>query len=223
MEQLLDAQPTIQSLPTVDGAGLESWKRVRAFSAVKMCACCGNEFRPLAKTLKGELRVVKEHLWEKQNYCSISCSKLHRNCTAQPGIREKLSISMKAAGHMPRQRMGNGSGLTYPQQQLLNVLGNGWVAEHPVETGLPRSSGMPRVLKLDLANAELKMGIEVNGSSHRMTDRRVQDIKKIAFLVERGWSVFSVTNSQALKLSTTCKSTDTTLTSLMQLWSTTVI
>jgi very-short-patch-repair endonuclease len=68
---------------------------------------------------------------------------------------------------------------------------------------------------MDIANKEKMIGIELDGTSHSSLERRAQDIKKTEFLISQGWSIYRVSNTQALNLYSTFKSVDTLLTSLM--------
>lgn len=129
---------------------------------------------------------------------------------------------MKANGHAPKVRGGNGQ-LTEPQKKLLERLGPGWVAEFAVPVPDYDSRCLPKHLKIDVAQPRLMIAVELDGQSHRSPARRLQDARKTIFLAQNGWSVFRVTNERAVELSTTCTSPDTLLTSLMAFSSTTAI
>jgi very-short-patch-repair endonuclease len=66
----------------------------------------------------------------------------------------------------------------------------------------------PHCYKLDLANLEMKMGIELDGGSHLTLTRREQDQKKDALLRSLGWKVLRLKNSLARSLFITCESLD---------------
>jgi len=129
--------------------------------------------------------------------------------------RLKVSLKLKEIGHKPALMGGNGRGLTVPQKALLEILGDGWFPEFAVKTGMKRDSGYPTCYKLDLANPELMIGIEVDGASHVGAKKQL-DKKKDLFLETLGWNVYRLTNAQAMSLSTTCMSPDTLLTSLKE-------
>lgn len=74
-----------------------------------------------------------------------------------------------------------------------------WPMQVVVPTRMPRGSGYPTCYKIDVANPELKVAVEVDGGSHTSTTRREQDAKKDAFLRGLGWIVLRVTNRQALE------------------------
>ncbi len=149
-------------------------------------------------------------------FCSISCSKKHSNPMSNPAIRMKMKQKLREIKHCPIRRGGNGRLLSIPVLALLHALGEGWEAEYAVPTKKRKGIGYPTCYKLDLANAEKKIGIEVNGSSHSTIERKDQDLKKIALLREFGWKIFVVSNSKALELYSTFESPDTLLTLLME-------
>ncbi len=139
-----------------------------------------------------------------------------------PEVREKVSAALKASGHAPKVRGGNGQ-LTEPQERLLKRMGNGWVAEFAVPVPHHDSRCLPKHLKIDVAQPQLMIAIELDGQSHRSLVRRLQDARKTIYLAQNGWSVFRVTNQRAIELSSTCTSPDTLLTSLMAFSPTTAI
>ena len=53
------------------------------------------------------------------------------------------------------------------------------------------------------ANVQMKVGLEVDGVSHAMRSRKLQDKKKEAKLAELGWSVLRISNAQVASMSTT--------------------
>jgi len=163
---------------------------------------------------------MKENLWTKQRYCSISCSKIHDNCMRSPVVRAKVSRTLKSKGYAPVIRGGNGT-LTDPQMKLLNRLGGGWVPEVVVPVPNYRTHSLPKNLKIDIANRQLHIAIELDGASHRSPSRRAKDSRKTLFLARRGWCVLRITNERANELSSIFMSPDTLLTSLMAFWSTT--
>lgn len=84
---------------------------------------------------------------------------------------------------------------------------------------MPRGSGYPSNYKLDIANPQVMLGIEVDGSSHTTVERQAQDAKKEEFLSGLGWTVLRFSNREVTEhlaecvqtvLSTTSKLTDHT-------------
>ena len=97
--------------------------------------------------------------------------------------------------------------MTKAQAALIAVLGPEWEEELAVPTKQPRGSGYPTNYKIDIANRRLRIAIEVDGASHS-GKRGALDAKKDALLRSWGWSVYRVSNSRALLLSTTCRYQD---------------
>lgn len=223
MEQQSHARPVIPFSPSQAGDRQAPWRSVRWRSASKACECCGREFHPWSKRQPdGSVTIQQESLWRKQRFCSISCSKIHSNCMRAREVRAKVSATLKAIGHAPRMRGGNGQ-LTDPQKMLLDRLGNGWIAEFAVPVPNYGSRRLPKHLKIDIAHPQRKIAIELDGRSHQSPDRRLQDARKTTYLAQSGWSVFRVTNHRAHELSSTCTSPDILLTSLMAFSPTTAI
>lgn len=135
--------------------------------------------------------------------------------------RQRMRRTLRRIGHQPIRRGGNGKLLPIPQLVLLHGLGPGWEAEYVVTTGIPPGNGIPRHYKLDLANPQMRMAIEMDGVTHQSHRVRSADLRKLMFLVERGWSVLRLSNQLALRLYSTSMSEDILRTSLMGLWSTT--
>ncbi len=78
----------------------------------------------------------------------------------------------------------------------------GWAMEVVVPTGRPRTEKFPTCYKLDIANPQLKIGVEVDGESH--ASRRAQDQKKDAFFASIGWTVLRFTNRQVAERLVDC-------------------
>jgi len=215
MAEQSNAQTNIHFSQQADGAPLAPWVSVRSFSATKECALCKKPFSPWVKVLEdGTRRVMKEKLWLKQPCCSQSCAKKLKNPMSNHQSRLKMRARLREIKHRPIKRGGNGQLLSLPQLALLHALGEGWESEFPVALGKPRQEGLPTCYKLDLANPQLKIGIEVDGASHATIERREQDARKISTLSALGWCVYRVSNARALELFSTFKSVDILLTSL---------
>ena len=194
-----------------------SWRSVRIRSARKTCLCCGSVFLPWLKTDEGGdiVSYQKEVDWKRQRFCSISCAKKVENPMWDSQVRKKVSRSLRDIGHAPVRRGGNGT-LTVPQERLLHQLGTEWQAELAVSTLRPRPKGMPKNIKLDIANPKLRIGIELDGYTHATIKNRKVDRRQMALLLRRGWRVLRISNAKALSLCSTCKSPDTLRTTLME-------
>lgn len=186
-----------------DGSLRGDWKRDRALSASRECLNCGAVFRPV----RPNGRIVKECMWKRQRFCSISCSKKLENATRDPEVIARMTATLRKIGHQPKVRGGNGRGMTQAQAALIAVLGEDWEDELAVPTRKGKWSGYPGHYKIDIANRKLRIAIEVDGGSHS-GKRLLLDAKKDALLRSQGWSVYRVSNSRALLLSTICKSQD---------------
>lgn len=117
------------------------------------------------------------------------------NPMSRPEVRAKVSRRLKAMNHRPSVRGGNGRGMTEPQRMMLETLGDSWQVELSVSLG-KRTPGYPTHYKLDLANAELKVGIELDGPSHH--SRKALDRKKDEKLASLGWTVLRFWNQEIL-------------------------
>lgn len=222
MEPELHAPPTTRSSLSLGGSLPGSWRKDRVFSAVKTCKCCGKPFRPWVKRANDGmvLNCMKEHLWERQKYCSRSCSKMAENPMFARAARAKVSRTHKRRRIGPTVRGGNGKA-TEPQRALLRALGPDWHSEFVVATGIPRTEGVPTAYKIDIANPGQKIAVEVDGNSHKLIRNRHADRAQTAFLLRHGWHVLRISNAKALHLCSTCRSKDTLLTTLMEYLSTT--
>jgi len=123
-----------------------------------------------------------------------------RNPMKNVAVREKQAKTLRAMGHRPIVRGGNGKGMSVPQALLLDSLGSGWVAEHIVTTCCQRVNveHFPSHYKIDLACAERMIAVEVDGSSHQSLIGQRRDQKKDKFLAALGWRVFRVRNKRIL-------------------------
>ena len=130
--------------------------------------------------------------------------------------RLKMKAKLREIRHKPIRRGGNGCLLPLPQLAMLHALGEGWESEFPVSVGMGRDSGYPTCYKIDIANQNKMIGIELDGNSHGLHSRKSQDTKKMEMLKSLGWSVYRVSNERALQLFSTFTSVDTLLTSLME-------
>src|SRR6478672_8636190 len=131
-------------------------------------------------------------------YCSNRCRVLSRNPMADADTRQRMSSTLRAIGHRPKVRGGNGQGMTEPQRKLLAELGTGWVAEHVCPTGERKTGGVPSHYKLDLAYPALRLAVEIDGFSHTTLARQESDRRKEAWLLSHGWSVLRFSNQEVL-------------------------
>lgn len=128
-----------------------------------------------------------------------------RNPMHRPETRAKVQAALKAMGHRPVVRGGNGQGPSEPQRLLAALLG--WPMEVVVRTGAKRGDGWPFHYKLDIANPAAMVAVEVDGGSHQSIDRQSQDRRKEAFLVGRGWTVLRFSNRAVMADTAGCART----------------
>ena len=131
-----------------------------------------------------------------------------------------VSRTLRWKGHRPPVRKGNGTGMT-PSESLvwpvLQMLGFEWNVA--VSLG-QRQPGYPTNYKLDFGHRQLKVGLELDGQSHRAEIRQKQDRKKEAKLAEFGWSVFRLQNAALEHLSSTFTLKDAMTILPAEFWST---
>lgn len=89
---------------------------------------------------------------------------------------------------------GNGTGLTLAEKLLSEALG--WETQLAVRTGQKKGSGYPYHYKLDVANLELRIGVECDGQSHFSRERKKQDEKKTLLLESLGWTILRFWNHE---------------------------
>lgn len=180
------------------------------------CGECGNIFCPVSP------RSLAQFSTAARVYCSPPCqSKMsskvmaatnrrfasarmkEHNPMTKPEVRQRVSETLRAIGHRPRIRGGNGRGLTVPQGTLLTALGDGWFPEFVVGTG-SRGAGIPSAFRIDIANPEAKIAVEIDGPSHSALRVRAADHRKDAFLLSLGWRVFRFSNREATERTSAC-------------------
>ncbi len=123
-----------------------------------------------------------------------------QNPSRDPLVKAKIEAALKARPKASYAFLdgGNGTPATLPERLLLDRLGADWVWQHVVATKVPRGSGYPTHYKIDLALAHRKIGIEVDGKSHKANRIREADERKDARLAELGWSVLRFRNAEVL-------------------------
>lgn len=122
----------------------------------------------------------------------VSATMTSKNAAKTPAKRLNKGFPIK-------QRGGNGQGLTIPQQMMLEKLGSNWSSEYAIPTKVKRGNGYPTNYKVDLANLQFKIAVELDGQSHRNPTRRNLDKKKDDFLLALGWKVIRIPNVEAVQ------------------------
>ncbi|OHB80867.1 MAG: hypothetical protein A2W31_11465 [Planctomycetes bacterium RBG_16_64_10] len=120
-----------------------------------------------------------------------------------PVVRRKAELTMREKGYI-HFRHGGSQGLTVPQQLLAARIG--WPTEVIVRLNtLPcrardrkEKAVRPYKYMLDIADSVLKIGIEVDGPSHRGKTRMEHDKKRDERLTALGWTILRFTNREIL-------------------------
>ena len=109
--------------------------------------------------------------------------------------RDKMRKSLQ--GKKLAVRCGNGS-VTEPQRRLAEALA--WEMETVIKTAEVRDKveSLPHNYKVDIGNPQLKIAIEVDGNSHRLIKRKLEDKLKTEVLSALGWSVLRFWNEEVM-------------------------
>lgn len=113
-----------------------------------------------------------------------------------PAAREKMRRSLRGRTFLARG--GNGT-LTEPQQRLAQALG--LPMEYAIITApvTHRFPSLPHCYKVDIADPERRLAIEVDGRTHKLRKWRFLDQRKAAVLSALGWSVLRFSNREVLQ------------------------
>lgn len=190
---------------------------------IKQCEFCGKDFQIIFKgdlkkrfcgtscsakwRMNDPLQKAKVHTkethakigkkisdWLKTEKGQINVERIRNlNPMNNPETRLKVSKKLKEMHYGPSVRGGNGTGMTFQQKLMKDVLLENWIDEYAISLG-KRQKGYPTNYKVDLANLKLKIAIEVDGNSHY--SRKEQDKKKDEKLNSLGWKVLRFTNNQ---------------------------
>jgi len=190
------------------------------------CYICGNDIDTKSLSVNKRYRYKKTGRY----YCSLECSNEYRskrssetmaktnkiyasdrmktnNPMFRKEIRDKVSEIHKTNGYKPKIQGGNGREMPLPQKILLKALGNEWIGEYCVSTKIKRNNNpnkYPTVYKIDIANPDIMIAVEVDGSSHHSSGRKQQDEKKDQFLVNKNWKVIRIKNQEVLNSIQNC-------------------
>lgn len=188
-----------------------------------VCTMCGRPVQVLTRHQRAQVKRAG------RLYCSVACGRAYtgkissatmartnlkyasarmtaRNPMHRAETRAKVSETLRAIGHKPRIRGGNGRGMTKPQLALYEALGADWIVEFVIPTHMSRVNtyGYPGHFKIDLALPGAKLAVEVDGGSHATIARQQQDSRKEAFLSSIGWTVLRFRNRDVLSGLNTC-------------------
>jgi very-short-patch-repair endonuclease/endogenous inhibitor of DNA gyrase (YacG/DUF329 family) len=113
-----------------------------------------------------------------------------RNPSKDPETRDKMNASLRGRT-FPGARGGNGQH-TPQQKALLQALGEGWISE----LGIGNHATNWKVLVVDIGHPDWKIAIEVDGHSHQTKKQKNRDALKEKYLLELGWTLIRLWNSE---------------------------
>lgn len=150
-------------------------------------------------------------------------SRYAHTVAGRTALREKTDYK-RFGGYKPKtflNKGGNGK-ITREESLLKERLGEGWRINYVVRTGIKRqvvkhglttgkpgvgigteykhSENLPLSYKIDLANPEDMIAIEIDGESHKSLQSKESDAKKDNWLKEKGWKVIRLSNEQVRSL-----------------------
>ena len=118
--------------------------------------------------------------------------------------RSKLQEKCNSGNNLKKSINRGGNGQINELQLLflndLNKIKNEWKLEFVVKTKKGHRNGVyPNHYKIDIANLNLKIAIELDGHSHNSLKRKEQDKKKDDLLTNLGWKVIRIKNNDLIK------------------------
>lgn len=123
-----------------------------------------------------------------------------RNPMRDGNVREKMTITIRekiAAGELKPyggRPYGNGAQAT-PAEQAAAELYPSASPQHVVPLG---DGDTPYHYKIDIAWPSLKIGVDLDGSSHSRADRKAADRRKFERLACAGWTLLRMSNRDVL-------------------------
>lgn len=148
------------------------------------------------------LRRLSSETMARTNRRDASTRMRERNPMREESSRQKMASTLRAIGHRPTPG-GNGNGPTVPQLTMANALGEGWIMEYPVKTGLR----WPPCYKVDIGHPGMKIAVELDGGSHATLSRKAEDAVRDERLRGVGWTVLRFKNTEAMERLSECLST----------------
>src|SRR3990167_7292750 len=161
------------------------------------CQICGDQ-----KTVKRCLKCYRT-IMAARNRRDAPKRMRERNPMLNLVTVQKMRDSLKRIGHCPKIRMGNGKAISEPQRLLAEALG--WEIEfiYPTKAG-HRNGVFPNHYKIDIANQNLMIAVEVDGNSHGLISRQQQDARKADLLSLHGWTVLRFSNKMVMENLSAC-------------------
>lgn len=174
-----------------------------------LCIVCGASVNPATrrKTCGDECRARHRSLTMAQTNKSHASERMKaKNPMRDESTRARMGATLRAIGHRPAVRGGNGTPLPAAQSAMLQALKPlSPVAEFVVRTGMWRGrEGLPNHFKIDIALPSMKVAVEIDGGSHASNHRKAQDAKKTAYLSASGWTVLRFSNRDVMERLADC-------------------
>lgn len=117
--------------------------------------------------------------------------------------RERMSKARKGTTFLPF-RGGNGTGPSPTEALIAPFMPEGFIWNYVIRSegfGL----GYPSHYKLDFANPDTRVCLEVDGPSHKTRKGQERDARKNERLLFLGWTLHRITNDRAWLLHSTSK------------------
>jgi hypothetical protein len=203
-------------------------ERANAKRTKKICIQCGKEFATIPSspirfcgrscsakwtmtntdkkwachTKESTVKRVKTMKLTLQNHPEIAKNASDRmktdNPMWKPGIKEKMTQSMKGKTFLSR----GGNGQITKQQRiiydLLIQINKNWILEYPIKTKevFDQFPSLPPYYSPDIGNPEIKVAIEIDGKTHKQQKWKFLDHRKTEVLNALGWKVLRFWNEE---------------------------
>jgi hypothetical protein len=141
-------------------------------------------------------KIMKDTHKKNPNMAKQSSERMKKNNPmSNPENIEKMR--QKLIGRTFLSRGGNGK-ITPQQEQLFNLLGEGWIMELPVLTEgyTGKEKSLPNCYKVDIGNPILKLLIEIDGRTHTTKKWKYLDKRKTEILTSLGWKILRFWNKE---------------------------
>lgn len=140
-------------------------------------------------------RAMKQAAQDPARRAASSARMKAHNPMADPLARDKMRRALQGRTFLARG--GNGQP-TKPQLMLADALG--LPMEYAIETApvAGRFPSLPRCYKVDIADPETRIAIEVDGRTHQLRKWKFFDRRKTEVLCALGWQVVRFTNDEVL-------------------------
>lgn len=149
---------------------------------------CGRKVQISALTV-ARTRQSADHAWRK----TVSARMKKKNPMWLKGVKKKMIESMRGKTFLSR----GGNGQLTKQQKALHSA-TGLVMEYPILTARAKGvfASLPNAYKVDLADQDLKLAIEIDGKTHKLKLWKFLDSRKTQVLNTLGWTVLRFTNEE---------------------------